>query len=168
MTNETFAQQNPAYAVLYTPEPDDRWRARVIDIPECEAFGDGSDLRKEPTAYAVLYTPEAEGHWRARVVDIPGCEVSRPGVALAKIAARERVKNVLEKCRQNGQPMPAATSNICYVRPNSQHRGLGGKSATEALGEVLKAYREAHGTLPPAVSVCGYVNPEAKEDDQDA
>lgn len=56
MTDESFARQNPAYAVLFTPDGENRWLARVPDIPACEARGHGDALAKAAPAYAVLYT----------------------------------------------------------------------------------------------------------------
>jgi hypothetical protein len=53
-------------------------------------------------------------------------------------------------------------------RPNSPKLQVTQVTATAGITEVVRAYRTAHGTLPPAVSVCGYVNPQANEDDEDA
>jgi len=167
MTGEAFAQQNPAYAVLYTPDGDNRWLARVPDIPECEARGHGDALAKAAPAYAVLYSLEQDGRWRATVLDIPGCEARGKDVGVAKVAANQKLKTMLAKYRKKGLSAPLPLTRCHYIRPNSPHSLVGQQTATAAITEVVRAYRETHGTLPPAATVCGYVNPEVKEEDED-
>ena len=167
MTNESFAQQNPAYAVLYTPEGENRWHARVPDIPECSASGDGSDLRKAPPAYAVLYTLEGEGRWRATIVDIPGCQARGKDVGKAKVAARQKLKAVLAKYQQKRQLAPPPETMCHYIRPNSPHLMVAGATATAAITEAVRDFQNTHGTLPPAAAVCGYVDPTTKDDEKD-
>ena len=87
---------------------------------------------------------------------------------MAKNAARARVKQLRTRCQRRGQPVPEAPTYFRYIRPNNLPQVVRGTSATDALIDVLRAYREAHATLPPTVSVCGYVDPEAKQEDEDA
>lgn len=168
MSDNTFAQQNPAYAVLFKPESQDRWRASVPDIPECVAFGDVSDLKKLAPAYAVLYALQRDGRWQATVLDVPGCVARGKDVGVAKVAANQKLKAALAKYASRQQTPPPPVTMCHYIRPNSPYPLVAHATASAAITQAVRDYRDSQGPLPPAVSVCGYVNPEESEDEGEA
>jgi hypothetical protein len=54
---------------------------------------------------------------------------------------------------------------MCHdVRPNSPYQVIAQTTATASITQAVREYRNKQGSLPPAMPVCGYVNPEASED----
>ena len=165
MTTQNSDEANPAYAVLYTCEPGGRWRAIVVDIPGCEAFGNENGLFRDAQAYTVLYTPLPSGNWCAQVLDLPGCEATGDCVSSAKNAATNAAKLAFQRHRKHGEPIPASVTVGGYVRAEYEFGGLESEGAMAAATQAVRDYRERCGPLPFPTSVCGCVSPERNDDE---
>lgn len=162
MGNEIFAEENPAYAVLYKPDADNDWSARVVDLECGVVTGSRCRLTKEPDAYAVLYTPQPDGKWLAEIVDLPECKASRPEIAQARATAKDSAKKALASYAERGEAAPKPVT-ICYYTRPSDFQTHGGTEDTileaveEAVVKAVAQHRKDHGATPRSSSVCGYV-----------
>jgi predicted RNase H-like HicB family nuclease len=64
--------------------------------------------------YAIVIE-QAEGNFSAYVPDLPGCVATGATVEDTEQAIREAIAFHLDGLREDGQPIPAATSLVHYV-----------------------------------------------------
>lgn len=161
MTNN-FADDSPAYAVLYSPDVSHGWSARVVDL-DCGVIINGRcNLTKDPESFAVLYSPQPDNKWLAEIVDIPGCSVSRPEIAQARVAVKDLAKKTLAKFTERNEPAPQPVTHCHYTRPTDLQLYSGRETTileavAAAVAAVVTRSLQGSGTTPPAFSVCGYV-----------
>ena len=64
--------------------------------------------------YAIVIE-EAAGNYSAYVPDLPGCVATGATVAEVEVEIRDAIAFHLEGLREDGLPVPAATSRVDYV-----------------------------------------------------
>jgi predicted RNase H-like HicB family nuclease len=64
--------------------------------------------------YAIVIE-KAEGNYSAYVPDLPGCVATGQTVAEVEAEIREAIEFHLEGMREDGLPIPAASSQVEYV-----------------------------------------------------
>ena len=64
--------------------------------------------------YAIVIE-KAEGNYSAYVPDLPGCVASGATIAEVETEIREAMEFHLEGMREDGLPIPAASSQVEYV-----------------------------------------------------
>jgi predicted RNase H-like HicB family nuclease len=62
-----------------------------------------------------LVIERAEGNYSAYVPDLPGCVATGATLAATREALREAIELHIEGLREDGHPIPAATSHVEYV-----------------------------------------------------
>ena len=64
--------------------------------------------------YAIVIE-KAEGNYSAYVPDLPGCVATGATIAEVEVEIREAMEFHLEGMREDGLPIPAASSRVEYV-----------------------------------------------------
>jgi predicted RNase H-like HicB family nuclease len=64
--------------------------------------------------YAIVIE-KAEGNYSAYVPDLPGCVATGATIAEVEVEIREAMEFHLEGMREDGLPIPAASSQVEYV-----------------------------------------------------
>ncbi len=64
--------------------------------------------------YAVVIE-KADGNYSAYVPDLPGCVATGSTVADVEQEIRDAIRSHIEGLREDGLPVPAATSSVEYV-----------------------------------------------------
>ena len=124
MTPENVDEQNLAFAVLYTCEPDGRWRARVVDLPDCEASG--VDVGSAKQAARDVAKRAIEGYpKRGQPIPPPVtiCGYVRPRyeyAGLERIGARAAATQAVKDYRRLGDALPPPSSVCGYVWPERE------------------------------------------------
>lgn len=157
-----FANESPAYAVLYRGNANNGWSASVVDLDCGVITSSRCNLTKDPGAYAVLYTRQPDGKWLAEVVDLPGCKASRPEIAQARIAAKDLARKALAIYAERDEPAPRPVTICHYTRPTDFQMNVATEvtileEVAEAVVSAVTRHRQEHGITPPSSTVCGYV-----------
>ena len=119
-----MAKAAPAYAVLYTPERDGRWRATVLDIPGCEARGKDVGVAKV-AANQKLKAVLAKYHKKGLPAPPPltRCHYIRPNsprVMIAQSTATAAVTEAVRAYHKAHGTLPPAVSVCGYVNPEAK------------------------------------------------
>lgn len=64
--------------------------------------------------YAIVIEA-AEGNYSAYVPDLPGCVATAPSQGELELAIKEAIAMHIDGLREDGLPVPAATSKVEYV-----------------------------------------------------
>jgi len=171
MSSENFANESPAFAVLYHPVDDNGSSARIVDLNSHIVSAEPCNLTKAQDAYAVLYTPQPDGKWLAEIVDLPGCSATRPEIAQARIGAKALAMKVLGGHKARGEPAPPAVTFCHYTRPTDAelNRGVDRtivEEVADAVANLVDQHRREQGTTPQASTLCGYVSLSSHDKDE--
>lgn len=74
----------------------------------------GNHVSMRPMRYAVVIE-QANGSYSAYVPDLPGCVATGASVAEVERAIRDAIRFHIDGLKEDGLPVPAATSRAEYV-----------------------------------------------------
>ena len=83
--------------------------------------------------YAIVIE-KAEGNYSAYVPDLPGCIATGATVPEIEAEIREAIEFHLEGMREDGLPIPAASSQVEYGTPLCLSKAAGGSPAARLCG----------------------------------